>query len=59
MVITDSQVHIWGADWTRLPCSYRQAVTMFTGELAWFKGADLEGVMGRGLSAWLGWPRGA
>ena len=30
MIITDSQVHIWGA--------------------------DLEKVMGRGISAWLGWP---
>jgi predicted TIM-barrel fold metal-dependent hydrolase len=112
MVITDSQVHVWGADtpdrpwppgrahqaqkpypvtkdmlrnamdeagvarvvivppsWegdrndlaleaARLPCSYRQAVTMFTEELAWLKGSDLEGVMGRGLSAWLGWPEG-
>jgi hypothetical protein len=31
---------------------------MFTEELQWLKGADLEGVMGRGLSAWLGWPQG-
>ena len=49
----------WGTDWTRLPCSYRQAVTMFTEELPWLKGADLEGVMGRGLSGWLGWPEEA
>jgi predicted TIM-barrel fold metal-dependent hydrolase len=49
----------WGTDWTRLPCPYRQAVTMFTEELPWLKGADLEGVMGRGLSDWLGWPQGA
>ena len=49
----------WGTDWTRLPCPYRQAVTMFTEELPWLKGADLEGVMGRGLSAWLGWPQSA
>src|SRR3990172_788567 len=46
----------WGTDWTRLPCSYRQAVTMFTEELPWLEGADLEGVMGRGVSRWLGWP---
>jgi hypothetical protein len=32
---------------------------MFTEELPWLKGADLEGVMGRGLSDWLGWPQGA
>jgi hypothetical protein len=49
----------WGTDWTRLPCSYRQAVTMFTEELPWLEGADLEGVMGRGVSRWLGWPQGA
>ena len=46
----------WGTDWTRLPCPYRQAVTMFTEELPWLKGADLEGVMGRGISEWLSWP---
>ncbi len=49
----------WGTDWTRLPCSYRQAVTMFTEELRWLKGEDLEWVMGRGVSEWLGWPGGA
>lgn len=28
---------------------------MFTEEMSWLKGADLEGVMGRGLCDWLGW----
>jgi L-fuconolactonase len=46
----------WGTDLTRLPCPYRQAVTLFTEELPWLRGSDLEGVMGRGLSEWLGWP---
>ncbi|MDP2331660.1 MAG: amidohydrolase family protein [Reyranella sp.] len=45
----------WGTDWSRLPCSYRQGVTMFTEEMPWLKGADLEGVMGRGVCDWLGW----
>ena len=45
----------WGTDLTRLPCSYRQAVTMFTEELPWLAGSDLEGVMGRGVCEWLGW----
>ena len=45
----------WGTDITRMPCSYRQCVTFFTEELPWLKGADLEGVMGRGLCAWIGW----
>jgi predicted TIM-barrel fold metal-dependent hydrolase len=46
----------WGTDLTRLPCSYRQAVTMFTEELSWLAAADLEQVMGKAICAWLGWP---
>ena len=45
----------WGTDITRMPCSYRQCVTMFTEELPWLKGRDLELVMGRGLCEWIGW----
>jgi L-fuconolactonase len=45
----------WGTDWSRLPCSYRQGVTMFTEEMIWLKGEDLEGVMGRSICEWLGW----
>ncbi len=45
----------WGTDWSRLPCSYRQGVTMFTEEMPWLKGQDLEWVMGRGVCKWLGW----
>jgi L-fuconolactonase len=48
----------WGTDWTRLPCPYRRAVTMFAEELPWLTGEDLEWVMGRGVSEWLGWPGG-
>ena len=32
----------WGTDITRMPCSYRQCVTMFTEELPWLKGRDQE-----------------
>ena len=46
----------WGTDLTRLSCSYRQAVTLFTEELPWLTGDDLELVMGRALCDWLGWP---
>lgn len=46
----------WGTDLTRLPCSYRQAVTMFTEELPFLSANDNEWVMGRALCAWLGWP---
>jgi predicted TIM-barrel fold metal-dependent hydrolase len=45
----------WGTDITRMPCSYRQCVTMFTEELPWLKGRDLELVMGRAVCDWLGW----
>lgn len=45
----------WGTDWSRLPCSYRQGVTMFTEELPWLKGEDLDWVMGRGVCEWIGW----
>jgi L-fuconolactonase len=45
----------WGTDWSRLPCSYRQGVTMFTEEMPWLNGDDLEWVMGRGVCDWLGW----
>jgi predicted TIM-barrel fold metal-dependent hydrolase len=47
----------WGTDITRMPCSYRQCVTMFTEELPWLKGRDLELVMGAALVDWLGWER--
>ena len=39
----------WGTDITRMPCSYRQCVTMFTEELPWLKGRDLDLVMGRAV----------
>ena len=45
----------WGTDMTGIPCSYAQAVTLFTEELLWLKGADRDPVMGRALCDWLGW----
>ena len=44
-------------DLTRMPCSYRQCVTMFTEELPWLRGGDLDKVMGRGIADWLEWKR--
>jgi hypothetical protein len=32
-------------------------VTMFTEELPWLSGCDLELVMGRAVCDWLGWKR--
>jgi predicted TIM-barrel fold metal-dependent hydrolase len=45
----------WGTDITRMPCSWKQCVTMFTEEMPWLKGRDLELVMGRAVCDWLGW----
>ena len=45
----------WGTDITRMPCSWRQCVTLFTEELPWLKGRDLELVMGRALCDFVSW----
>ena len=45
----------WGTDLTRLPCSYRQALTLFTEELPWLSVSDQEWTMGRGVCEWLDW----
>jgi predicted TIM-barrel fold metal-dependent hydrolase len=45
----------WGTDVTRMPCSYRHCVTMYTEEMPWLKGQDLEWVMGRAICEWLNW----
>ncbi|HSE95881.1 MAG TPA: amidohydrolase family protein [Methylomirabilota bacterium] len=47
----------WGTDWTRLPCPWRQAVTLFTEELPWLSAEDQAWVMGRALGDWLNWPQ--
>jgi predicted TIM-barrel fold metal-dependent hydrolase len=47
----------WGTDITRMPCSYRQCVTMFTEELPWLQGREKELVMGEAICDWLGWQR--
>jgi predicted TIM-barrel fold metal-dependent hydrolase len=46
----------WGTDLTRLPCTYRQAITLFTDELPWLTTEDKELIMGKALCQWLGWP---
>ena len=45
----------WGTDWSRLPCTYRQGVTLFTEEIPWLTADDKDWIMGRGLCEWLGW----
>jgi predicted TIM-barrel fold metal-dependent hydrolase len=49
----------WGTDITKMPCSWRQCVTMFTEELPWLNEADKRLVMGDALCAWWGWDRGS
>jgi predicted TIM-barrel fold metal-dependent hydrolase len=46
----------WGTDITRMPCSWRQCVTLFTEELPWLSESDKELIMGRAVCDWLGWP---
>ena len=45
----------WGTDITRMPCSWRQCVTLFTEELPWLSERDKDLIMGRALCAWLDW----
>ncbi|MGZ5117143.1 MAG: amidohydrolase family protein [Burkholderiales bacterium] len=45
----------WATDFTAMPCTYRQAITMFTEEMPWLTADDKEWIMGRGVCEWLGW----
>ena len=47
----------WGTDVTRLPCTWRQAVTMYTEEMPWLSERDKALIMGEAVCAWLGWRR--
>ncbi len=49
----------WGTDLTHLPCSYTQAITMFTEEMPWLTEKDKEWIMGHAICEWLGWPHPA
>jgi len=45
----------WGTDITRMQPSWRQCVQLFTEELPWLKGRDLELVMGEAIVQWVNW----
>ncbi len=47
----------WGTDISKMPCSWRQCVTMFTEELPWLSDHDKRLIMGDALCAWWGWNR--
>jgi predicted TIM-barrel fold metal-dependent hydrolase len=49
----------WGTDITKMPCSWRQCVTMFTEALPWLGEQDKRLVMGEAICAWWGWDRAA
>jgi predicted TIM-barrel fold metal-dependent hydrolase len=49
----------WGTDITKMPCSWRQCVTMFTEELPWLSESDKVLVMGQAVCDWWGWDRSA
>jgi predicted TIM-barrel fold metal-dependent hydrolase len=45
----------WGSDLSRLPCTLKQGVTMFTENMPFFSAQDMEWIMGRGICEWIGW----
>ncbi len=45
-------------NYSELACTYRQAMTMFTEEIAWLTTEDKEWIMGRSVCEWLGWDLG-
>ena len=47
----------WGTDITKMKCSWRDCVTMFTEELPWLNDADKQLVMSDAICAWWGWDR--
>ncbi len=47
----------WGTDITKMPCSWRDCVTMFTEELSWLSEDDKRLIMGDAVCVWWGWNR--
>ena len=45
----------WGTDITRMQPSWRECVQLFTEQLPWLKGRDLELVMGDAAAQWVNW----
>lgn len=46
----------WGTDISKMPCTWRQCIEMFTDQMGWLNGRDLALVMGEAIRAWWGWP---
>jgi len=49
------QRFFWGTDITKMPCTWRECVTLFTEHLPWLSEADKPLVMGDALCKWLQW----
>ena len=49
---------LWGSDITRLKCTWREALTMYTEEMPWLSEADKALIVGENLRRWLGWTPG-
>ncbi len=47
----------WGTDITKMPCTWRQCVTMFTEELPWLDDQDKRLIMGEAIRDWWRWAR--
>ena len=52
-----SGAHVWGTDISKMPCSWRECVTMFTEQLDWLSAGDLQLIMGDAICRWWGWQR--
>jgi predicted TIM-barrel fold metal-dependent hydrolase len=48
----------WGSDITRLRCSWRESITMFTEAMPWLSEADKSLIMGEAFCTWHGWRPG-
>lgn len=45
----------WGSDMTRHPDGYADAVAMFPESLDFLSGEDIEQIMGKAITQWIGW----
>ena len=47
----------WGTDISKMKCSWRECITMFTEELPWLNDQDKQLIMSDAICAWWGWNR--
>jgi predicted TIM-barrel fold metal-dependent hydrolase len=45
----------WASDITRMPCPWREVVTLFTEGMPWLSERDRQLIMGEAVCRWLGW----